>query len=149
MWKQTIGKKEYLNKLLTFLGKKSRENFDMIFPKLTTSKDYTQAIDMLHRHFIKRAEIETLLECANTENRNLLKEIETLKAEKASLESKNKKLTGKLESMRNRIYLVESSVDKDSLYVKERLAILDALEEGGVDNWEWYGESLKDLHLSE
>lgn len=27
---------------------------------------------------------------------------------------------------------------------KRRLAKLDALEAGGVDNWEWYGESLKD-----
>jgi hypothetical protein len=24
-------------------------------------------------------------------------------------------------------------------------AILRALEAGGVDNWEWYGESLKDI----
>ena len=27
---------------------------------------------------------------------------------------------------------------------ERRLAKLDALEAGGVDNWEWYGESLKD-----
>lgn len=27
---------------------------------------------------------------------------------------------------------------------KRRLAKLDALEAGGVDNWEWYDESLKD-----
>lgn len=28
--------------------------------------------------------------------------------------------------------------------IKRRLAKLDALEAGGVDNWEWYDESLKD-----
>lgn len=26
----------------------------------------------------------------------------------------------------------------------ERSEILSALEAGGVDNWEWYGQSLKD-----
>ena len=29
--------------------------------------------------------------------------------------------------------------------MEKRIAILDALEAGGVDNWEWYGESLKGL----
>jgi len=28
--------------------------------------------------------------------------------------------------------------------IQRRLAKLDALEAGGVDNWEWYGESLKE-----
>lgn len=28
--------------------------------------------------------------------------------------------------------------------IQRRLAKLDALEAGGVDNWEWYGEALKD-----
>lgn len=29
---------------------------------------------------------------------------------------------------------------------ERRLAKLDALEAGGVDNWQFYGESLKDWH---
>lgn len=29
---------------------------------------------------------------------------------------------------------------------ERRLAKLDALEAGGVDNWEWFDESLKDWH---
>ena len=29
----------------------------------------------------------------------------------------------------------------------ERDTVLTALENGGVDNWEWYGESLKDAGL--
>ena len=27
----------------------------------------------------------------------------------------------------------------------KRLMLLDALERGGVDNWEWYGEALSEL----
>lgn len=32
-----------------------------------------------------------------------------------------------------------------SAVTKRRLAMLDALEAGGVDNWDWYGESLESL----
>lgn len=31
----------------------------------------------------------------------------------------------------------------------KRLRELDALEQGGVDNWEWYSESLKELRKEE
>ena len=32
----------------------------------------------------------------------------------------------------------------DAYETEKRLAMLDALEAGGVDNWEWYGESLEE-----
>jgi len=32
-------------------------------------------------------------------------------------------------------------------YLQERDDILSALEAGGVDNWEWYSESLRDAGL--
>ena len=32
-------------------------------------------------------------------------------------------------------------------YLESRDAILSALECGGVDNWEWYSESLRDAGL--
>lgn len=32
-------------------------------------------------------------------------------------------------------------------YLEDRDAILSALEAGGVDNWEWYSESLSDAGL--
>lgn len=31
-------------------------------------------------------------------------------------------------------------------YLQHRDEVLSALEAGGVDNWEWYGESLRDLY---
>lgn len=38
-------------------------------------------------------------------------------------------------------YLVDRELLKDLLISDSRLA---ALERGGVDNWEWYGESISD-----
>ena len=32
--------------------------------------------------------------------------------------------------------------------IERRLAKLEALEAGGVDNWEWYGESLKEYRAT-
>ncbi len=32
---------------------------------------------------------------------------------------------------------------------KRRLAKLDALEAGGVDNWEWYGDSIEGFDIPE
>ena len=33
----------------------------------------------------------------------------------------------------------------DLLYLLERDLLLTALENGGVDNWEWFGDSYKDF----
>lgn len=44
----------------------------------------------------------------------------------------------------------EVKVTKKYLKSLERAAAkLQALEDGGVDNWEWYGESLKDFRKEE
>jgi len=45
---------------------------------------------------------------------------------------------------------IEEQTDTITITVKEYLSLIDdrewrlALESGGVDNWEWYYESLKD-----
>lgn len=44
----------------------------------------------------------------------------------------------------------EVKITKKYLKSLERAAAkLQALEDGGVDNWEWYGESLKDFRKQE
>ena len=44
----------------------------------------------------------------------------------------------------------EVKIDTKRLHELERNSrILEALQQGGVDNWEWYGESLKDFRKEE
>lgn len=43
---------------------------------------------------------------------------------------------------------METKISAERLKKLERMeAKLNALEAGGVDNWEWYGESLKEYNL--
>ena len=69
------------------------------------------------------------------------------------------KITDKLSEKRQKLSELEDSIsslqseDVSSLISKTELqrlnkrdCELECLEAGGVDNWEWYSESLKDFH---
>jgi len=82
---------------------------------------------------------------AVVENRKSLKEFAIKDYDKLTADIK------KLESQKNLI-IVGSEVKveyKDYQYLLKRDEELSALESGGVDNWEWYGESLKNYFEDE
>lgn len=43
----------------------------------------------------------------------------------------------------NKVYIISENLLKELL---DSYITLIALETGGVDNWEWYGESIKDYY---
>jgi len=43
-------------------------------------------------------------------------------------------------------HLEEDPINVENKEVKERLRLLSALEAGGVDNWEWYDESISNYN---
>ena len=40
-----------------------------------------------------------------------------------------------------------NGMNRNLAHLQSRVAVLDALEAGGVDNWEWYSESLRQAGL--
>ena len=86
------------------------------------------------------------------ENEELKKEIENsnfkklseenifLKEKNSILEEKETKLIKRIEDLKT------FGTPNDSDYLIKRDAELTALEDGGVDNWSWYGEAMEDYN---
>lgn len=79
-----------------------------------------------------------------------------LRAENEALVSQGKSIESRFSGLMNQYHQISVVVDKYRLKPIEitnkeyqellkRNKILSALEAGGVDNWEWYDESLKDI----
>ncbi len=63
------------------------------------------------------------------------------------LEKENKNLNKQIVRLENKIDRFTNPIDIENYEVQERLAILAALEAGGVDNWMWYSEALEQAGL--
>lgn len=102
-------------------------------------------------------ELEDDREHLVTLNENLIKDVNDLHKEKQSLNEEVVNLLQEKESAGKVIlddnYTVNISIDQLKWLYKAS-HILTALENGGVDNWEWYGESVNnygdiDEHVSD
>lgn len=121
---------EYLKQFLTegqlekcerfFTGKYDVNILKLIERTLKQNKESSEKLQELKNKQIEDAKIVNDLH---------YKRIEELKSE---YESKIKQLVEDF----------KSSIPINEYEVRKRLDMLEALEIGGVDNWEWYGESL-------
>lgn len=140
-WKQMIGKREYMDKILSFLTERELAVFRRVFGGKINDVD--GAIDLIERHMKSQARERFDIEQHNEEIKRRDTDIMVANDEKNHLKVRIISLEKDIERMQCHVEVIESETDTDSAYAKKRLAILDALEAGGVDNWEWYEESLK------
>lgn len=123
-----IDKISYLRKFLT---KPENELFERIYK--TGIKNKARAIQQIERTLENREEKRLEIEKKFKQHE---KEIEQIK-----LKHKNE-----IELFENKIEetkkMTISTFDKDDFEINKRLDKLQALENGGVDNWEWYCEAL-------
>ena len=136
--------RNYLDKILSMCTPKEIAFFNQIFPGEVPAKDLSKAIALVERTISGSAKKRETIreELSVLENKygalknNLHTTVPKLKRRISELEDHNRELLVLSERYTNPITL-------DNVKVQERLAILDALEAGGVDNWEGYDESLK------
>jgi septal ring factor EnvC (AmiA/AmiB activator) len=151
IYKQIIGlceeiqKPKTLEMMKSMLTDSQSEFYDRIFDKAVPAVKTDDAINLCVRTLRKgNDDIEKLQNASREFEANLKTEKETTRSLTAQLNQakrENEKLTAKIEAT------PMTKEELESEYVANRLAILDALEAGGVDNWDWYGESLEQAGL--
>ncbi len=130
--------REHLEKLLKLCTKDQKTIFELMHPNVETSKDVSWAITQIENSLKKGNEDTSILKKTlkkNEEKLNILeKKIEELKEslEASDLEAYQCRLT--IEQLSNPISLT-------NLGVQKRLMLLEALEAGGVDDWDGYDEA--------
>ena len=123
---------DYLNKLLGLCNEGQLNLFNKMYPDGPDKKQLSWAISQVERTL--KSENDKI-----TNLKNEIKELKTIGDKKTdtihSLNSDIADLQKELNALKN--YASASTDD-----VQKQLDKLQALEAGGVDNWEWYDESL-------
>jgi uncharacterized protein YlxW (UPF0749 family) len=140
--KSIMSKKQYLDDLITLCTKKQIEMFNRMYPNGPTSKQFDRAIDQIKATILGlNKDVERLKDIEKD-----FKESKIVSEEKEqSLQKEIKLLNHEIESLNNEIDMFNNPINTDNIEVQKRLAKLDALEAGGVDNWEWYGECMSSI----
>lgn len=133
-------KTEYLNDLLTLCTDSQKNMYNRMYPNGVTGKQVDNAISQ-----IKNTILGLNNKCDKLSSVSL--ELSTLKIEHEQLKQVNNRLQRDCDVLENEVDRLSNPISTDNAYVQERLAILDALEAGGVDNWDWYGASLEQAGL--
>lgn len=140
-----MNKREYLDKLLSLCTSNQLDIFGRMYPfsvgDCQLDWAITQVENTLHKLNDKSEEFD-----------NLRRTVVTLKLQhKKELERQDNTIT----MLRGEVIILElvaqrlkNPISVENNEVQERLLKLDALEAGGVDNWEWYGESMRNYNAN-
>jgi len=137
-------KRDYLNNLLQLMTEEQLKLFERMYPNDPTDRQVAHAI----------VQCENTLKGLNKKVQRLTnvdKEFKTFKEQcKIDAQVCSNKIDV-LEHELNKINVLAEQLSNpiatDNAEIQDRLAKLDALEAGGVDNWTWYGESMEQAGL--
>jgi chromosome segregation ATPase len=137
-----ISKKQYLDELLTLCTEQQLNMFNLMYPNGPTSKQYDRSIEQIKATILGlNKDVERL--------RNIEKDFNLFKKEseekEQSLQKEIKLLNHEIESLNNNIDMINNHINIENAEIQERLAKLDALEQYGVDNWEWYDDAINSI----
>ena len=138
-----MNKRDYLEKLLLLCTTKQKDFFLRMYPVGLKASQINYAI----------VQVENALKNNNATKEDLAKfkvssaadkAIETKlyndeKVKRLGLEIKLKEAYALVERLKN-------PINTENNEIQERLQLLNALEAGGVDNWEWYSESISNYN---
>ena len=134
-----MNKRNYLNKILELCTEKQRDLFSRMYPTGVEGGDIAHATlqleNTLKRHTATDEELSSIkreLEAIETKT-----SLEVLNTAKLLADSQNS-----LQEAYNLIERLKNPINIENNDVQERLALLDALEAGGVDNWVFYDASI-------
>jgi len=137
-------KREYLNNLLQLMTEEQLNLFARMYPNDPTDKQVAHAI----------TQCETTLKGLNAKVQRLSNVDKEFKAFKDQSKIYDQMCSNKIDELKyemNKISVLAEQLSNpiatDNAEIQDRLAKLDALEAGGVDNWMWYGASMEQAGL--
>jgi hypothetical protein len=141
-----MNKREYIERLLALCPESYNDIFNRMYPDGLESKQIKWAttqvensVKGLSRSVERNTEATEHYSQQLMDNEKLLSEYVS---KIASLAADLKMSERKVE------HLLTDPEAVATAEVQERLDLLEALENGGVDNWEWYSESIADYEKS-
>jgi len=130
-----MNKTDYMNSLLALCTDRQKDIFNRMYPAGPSIKQINWAIKQLENTLSNLnskeeefKELQRVLTDHTTKSAEIIKE---LTSKLAISEHENKVYEKRIERL-------TSQINIDNANVQERLALLDALEAGGVDNWDGY-----------
>jgi hypothetical protein len=141
-----MNKKEYLQDLLTLLTESQLSLFNRMYPNGCDSKQIDWAIQQIKNTILSMNKKTDLLI-------DIKKEFEEFKTNSLddyrNLEKLLKEQDKELKEAYSDIEKLSSPINIQNLDVQKKLDKLYALECGGVDNWDWYGECMSTIYEDE
>ncbi len=135
-----MNKKDYINKLLALCTKSQLNVFNRMYPDGPAKNQITHATMQLENTLY---DLNTSNEELRRKKQETVNDTKKLNDEIQALHSEVDNTKIELQDAHNLIQRLETPINVDNNNIQERLLLLNALEAGGVDNWEWYDESIK------
>lgn len=136
-----MDKNDYLQKLLLLCNEKQMDMWNKMYPNGPKDIDWAikQVEGGLQALAVRCSELDNVLVDFNNYKCESQDTINSLKKQSYDLEQT-------LASARSEIKMLDNPIALQNAEVQKRLEKLDALEAGGVDNWEWYGEAMSGVN---
>ena len=134
-----MNQKDYMGKLLALCTEKQKDLFGRMYPTGPTSKQLNWAVTQLE-NTLKNLNVDK--EQLRDEKKAHADDVESLNKSIRDLEKKLSIAVADLADAERRIERLSNSDAVNSADIQERLALLDALEAGGVDNWDGYDDAV-------
>lgn len=131
--------RDYLNKLLLLCTEKQTDLFGRMYPDGVSKAQLSWAVTQLENTLKGLNDQNEQMKALKAGHKDAISETES---EKYKLTHKIERLENELNEVANRLGRVQNPINIENSEVQERLELLSALEAGGVDNWEWYDESI-------
>ena len=134
-----MSNKNYLDSLLSLCTDRQKNLFSRIYPDGPKPTQIKHAIFQVENTLKNLNADDEAAKAVKKEAKETVAELSlnlsTTKINLKNTEDELKEAHAVIERLKNPINVENNAI-------QERLALLDALEAGGVDNWEWYSESI-------
>ena len=134
--------RDYMNRLLNLCTERQKAFFDRIYPEGPKNNQLKTAISQIERTLSNLDEQKEEISSMKKEAAELAEKENKIKAEYRKTITQ---LEGELKDAKAQIDRLSNPINLENAEVQERLDLLSALEAGGVDNWEWYDESINNF----
>ena len=140
-----MNKKEYLDSLLDLCTERQKDLFCRMYPEGPKTDQIKMAISQVENTLknlnATNEDLNTVKKESDAFVDKLTIKINEVEAHLENTESELKEAYAKIERLENPINIENNKI-------QERLALLDALEAGGVDNWTFYGDAIESYQES-
>ena len=135
-----MNKRDYLEKLLSLCTEKQANLFSRMYPDGPNIKQLSWAITQLENTL---KDLNYTREALNGVKKAAKSSADVFSQELKRTERKLVDTEQELKEANCLIDRLKNPINTENNEVQEKLELLEALQQGGVDNWTWYDEAIK------